>query len=169
MPGGRGREGVRLAKRRGRWEAHSVCRRDGVHLAASTSSPGPEGLPCPRSRPYVPQAQLRGFEDGLTGLPLPPLSRATSVTRPRGGGSGVPRPVPGARPPGDEGLSEASSRSPDGGGQSHSVFLSVTHFLPRRVTRSLSARSLVDGPAGVCSVYLSPSLLTLGLLVLCCS
>lgn len=31
---------------------------------------GAEGPPCPRSRPCVPRAQLRGLEDGLTGLPL---------------------------------------------------------------------------------------------------
>ena len=130
---------------------------------------GPEGPPCPSSRPCFPRAQLREFEDGLTGFPLRPLSRATAVTRPRGGGSGAPRPVPGAGPAGDEGLSEASSRSPDGGGRSHSVFLSVTRFLPPCVTRSLSARPEADGHAGVCSVYPSPSLLTLGLLVLCCS
>lgn len=85
---GRRREGVRLGRRR---VVRRVTAPAGVMASIWQPEPpllGAEGPPCPCSRPCVPGAQLRGLEDGLTGLPLQqqpsPVGRATAVTRTRG-------------------------------------------------------------------------------------
>ena len=148
----------RLTAPAARW-----CPSGGQHLLSWALRARPALAHVPAS-PELSSGSLK-MDSPVSPHPQQPSASEPSHRRATASGRWVrcPQAHPRARPVGDEGLSGSRRWGPE------PFCFPVGDTLPsRRGARSLPAGSEVDGRAGVSSVYPSPSLLTLGLLLVPC-